>query len=65
LALGEIDLGLALEHHLAAVQIPVQVGLAGTIDGLLRKSAHSKQLLAQFIKPLLKSRTHYPNLPVM
>ena len=55
----------ALEHHLAAVQIAVEVGLAGAVHSLFGESAHAEQFLTQLIKALLKSRSHYPNLPVM
>src|SRR5581483_1230687 len=48
----------AFEHHLAASQVALHIGLAGTIDRLLRKSSHAKQPFPQIVKPLLKARTH-------
>ena len=61
-ALGRIDQALAFEHHLAAREVALHVGLAGAIDRLLRQSSHAKQPLPQIIEPLLKARTHW-NLP--
>jgi hypothetical protein len=41
--LGHIDLEFALEHHVAARQVAVNVSLAGAIHGLLGQSTHAKQ----------------------
>ena len=65
LALGDVDLGFAFEHHVAARQVALDIGLAGAIDGLLGQSAHAQQTCPEFVQSLLKAGAHYPNLPVM
>jgi hypothetical protein len=60
-----IDLGFALEHHLATREIALNVGLAGAVDRLLGEATHAEQAIAKFVETLLETSTHYPNLPVM
>ena len=69
-ALGGVDQALPFEHHLAAGQVALHVGLTRAVYGLLRQSSHAKQPLPKIVEPLLKTRAHdtnlsYPNLPVM
>ena len=65
-ALGEVDLGFAFEHHAAARQVALNVGLAGAVHRLLGQSAHTQQTCPEFVELLQKtSARHYPNLPVM
>ncbi len=66
LALGEIDLGLAVEHHAATGQVAFDIRLAGAVHGLLGQSAHTEQTCPKFVQSLQKTGAcHYPNLPVM
>ena len=65
-ALGDVDLGFAFEHHAAASQVAVDVGLAGAVHCLLGQSAHAEQTCPEFVHSLHEiGCAHYPNLPVM
>ena len=64
-AFANIDQGLILKHHVAALQIAFNVCVASAVNRLLRQSAHTEQLFSEFIQSLLKAGAHYPNLPVM
>jgi hypothetical protein len=57
-AFGLIDEAFALQHHLTAREIAVDVGLTCAVHRLLRQSSHAKQPLPQIVKPELKARTH-------
>ena len=65
LALHDVDGGFAIEHQPAQLRVPPPVTLDGALHGLLGHAAHGEQLLPQLIQSLMKTRAHYPNLPVM
>jgi hypothetical protein len=61
-AFRRVDLALTFENKMAAIEVAIDVGLAGAIDSLFGESAHAEQPLAKIIEPLLKTRTHSVNL---
>ena len=65
LALDQIDLRLTLKHHVAALEIALNICLASAVDRLFSQPAHAKQTCPKIVQFLMKSAAHYPNLPVM
>ena len=57
IALGDVDLGFAFEHHATARKVALDIGLAGTVHGLLGQSAHTEQTCPEIVQSLQERGT--------
>ncbi len=64
-AFGYVDGMLGLEDVLAKFGVVLAVGGNGLLHGPFRQPTHAEQLVLEFVEAFLKTRAHYPNLPVM
>src|SRR6185369_4301845 len=62
-ALKAVDVLFARKHLFAEAGVPAQVCAGGHLHGAFGHAAHLEEFLFQFVKALLKFRSH-PNLPV-